>query len=168
MDHVHNSQQKEISLRRFTGKDTQKIFQMSQEEALARFLPDQVYQDYEEAAQVVEFLIRSSEVIDIENGPYVLGVILNGDELIGHVGASRIEEGIEIGYAIEKKYQGFGYAQKAVFQMLQLFELNTNTNELYGIVDLENEASKKVLEKCGFSRSGQKLDKLVYKKVLNH
>jgi ribosomal-protein-alanine N-acetyltransferase len=146
--------------------DIWKIFQMSQEESLGRFLPDQVYQDYDEASNIVAFLIRSSEEIHIERDPYVLGVILNGDELIGHVGVSTIEEGIEIGYAIETKYQGFGYAQKAVSQMLHLLEVHTNIHEMYGIVDPTNEASKKVLERCRFLKVGERRDKIVYKKFL--
>ena len=146
--------------------DTQKIFQMSKEDSLGRFLPDQVYQDFDEASKVLKFLIRSSEEINIEREPYVLGVILNGDELIGHVGASKIEEGIEIGYAIETQHQGLGYAQKAVSQMLQLLEVNTNVREIYGIVDPKNEASKKVLERCGFLKVGTRLDKIVYSKFL--
>lgn len=141
---------------------------MSKEEAFARFLPDQVYQDYEEALKVLESLIKSSNEINIEEEPYVLGVILNGNELIGHVGASIIHEGIEIGYAIERKYQGLGCAQEAVSQMLHLLEVNTNLKEIYGIVEPENKASKRVLEKCGFLHVGKRLDKLVYKKVLNH
>ena len=163
---MHNGQRVQISLRRFTMDDTQKIFQMSKEESLGRFLPDQVYQDYDEASNVLAFLIRSSEGIHIESHPYVLGVILNDDELIGHVGASKIEEGIEIGYAIETQHQGLGYAQKAVSQMLQLLEVNTNVREIYGIVDPKNEASKKVLERCGFLKVGTRLDKIVYSKFL--
>ena len=163
---MHNGQRVQISLRRFTMDDTQKIFQMSKEESLGRFLPDQVYQDYDEASNVLAFLIRSSEGIHIESQPYVLGVILNDDELIGHVGASKIEEGIEIGYAIETQHQGLGYAQKAVSQMLQLLEVNTNVREIYGIVDPKNEASKKVLERCGFLKVGTRLDKIVYRKFL--
>ncbi|HEY9760072.1 MAG TPA: GNAT family N-acetyltransferase [Oculatellaceae cyanobacterium] len=163
---MKNQQQGKISLRRLTMDDTEKIFQMSQEESLARFLPDQVYQNQKEASKVLEYLIGSYEEIDIEKAPYVLGVILNDNELIGHVGASKIREGVEIGYAIEKRHQGFGYAQQAVSQMLQMLETNTIASEIYGIVDLENEASKKVLEKCGFVKVDQKLDKLVYKRVL--
>ena len=163
---MHNGQRGEISLRRFTMDDTRKIFQMSKEDSLGRFLPDQVYQDYDEASNVLAFLIRSSEGIHIESHPYVLGVILNDDELIGHVGASKIEEGIEIGYAIETQHQGLGYAQKAVSQMLQLLEVNTNVREIYGIVDPKNEASKKVLERCGFLKVGTRLDKIVYSKFL--
>ncbi len=161
---MHNGQRGEISLRRFTMDDAQKLFQMSKEESLGRFLPDQVYQNYDEASNVLEFLIRASEEIHIETAPYVLGVILNGDELIGHVGASKIEEGVEIGYAIETKHQGCGYAQTAVSQMLQLLEVNTNIREIYGIVDPQNEASKKVLERCGFLKVGKRLDNIMYKK----
>ena len=57
---MHNGQRVQISLRRFTMDDTQKIFQMSKEESLGRFLPDQVYQDYDEASNVLAFLISQS------------------------------------------------------------------------------------------------------------
>jgi [ribosomal protein S5]-alanine N-acetyltransferase len=164
---MHNRQE-EISLRKLVMDDTEKIFQMSKEESLARFLPDQVYQDYEEASKVVEYLIGSyDEVVNIENRPYVLGIIHNNsNELIGHIGASKIDDGIEIGYSIEKKCQGFGYAQKAVSKMLQFLETATKNNEIYGIVDPENSPSINVLEKCGFSKVGYKSSKLVYKKDL--
>lgn len=165
---MQNSQQGKVSLRRLIADDAEKIFQMSQEESLARFLPDQVYQSYEEACRVLEYLIRSSNEINIEKAPYVLGIILNDNELIGHVGASIVDEGVEIGYAIEKRHQGFGYARRAVSLMLQMLETHTAVNEIYGIVDSENETSKKVLEKCGFSQVDQKPGKLVYKRVLSH
>jgi RimJ/RimL family protein N-acetyltransferase len=110
--------------------------------------------------------MRSSEEIHIEREPYVLGVILGGDELIGHVGASTIEAGIEIGYAIETKHHGFGYAQTAVSQMLQLLAVHTNVREIYGIVDPTNEASKKVLERCGFLKVGTRRDTIVYRRFL--
>jgi [ribosomal protein S5]-alanine N-acetyltransferase len=163
---MHNKQREQISLRRFTMDDTRKIFEMSQEESLGRYLPDQVYQNYDEASNVLAFLIRSSEEIYAERHPYVLGVTLNRNELIGHVGASAIDEGIEIGYAIETKHQGFGYAQKAVAQMLQLLEMKTNIREIYGIVDPENEASKKVLERCGFLKVGTRGYKIIYRRFL--
>jgi hypothetical protein len=38
--------------------DTQKLFEMSPEESLGRFLPDQVYQDYDEASNIVAFLMH--------------------------------------------------------------------------------------------------------------
>lgn len=159
------AQQGKITLRRFTPGDAEKIFRMSQEDTLAQFLPDQVYQNYEETCGVLEVLIQfSEEPFHPEKVPYVLGVLLNNNELIGHVGVSRIDEGLEIGYAIEKRYQGCGYATQAVLQMLHKLETTREVHEVYGIVDPDNEASQKVLEKCGFKKAENKSGKMVYKK----
>jgi len=165
---IENERKEEIFLRRFVMGDTEKIFQMSQENSLARFLPDQVYQNQEEAAKVLEFLISTySERVNQEDKPFVLGVILkNSNELIGHIGVSTVEAGIEIGYAIEVKHQGLGYAKIAVSKMLQILGVATDIKEVYGIVDPQNIPSIKVLEKCGFAQIGSKQKKLVYKKEL--
>ncbi len=94
--------------------------------------------------------------------------IADGGELIGHVGLSQIEQGIEIGYAIEQKHQGRGYAREAVSLMVQFVETNTRLPEIFGIVDPANKASISVLEKCGFTREEDFHCKLVYRKGLIH
>jgi ribosomal-protein-alanine N-acetyltransferase len=158
-----------ISLRKFVPEDAEKIFRMSRENSLARFLPDQVYRDEQEAAEVLAHLIAAyTAPIELAQQPFVLGVILDGGELIGHVGLSQIEQGIEIGYAIEQKHQGRGYARKAVSLMVHFLETNMHLPEIYGIVDPENKASINVLEKCGFNRVEDLHCKLVYRKTLTH
>lgn len=156
-----------ISLRKLVPEDAEKIFRMSREDSLARFLPDQVYRDEQEAAEVLAHLIAAyTAPIELAQQPFVLGVILDGGELIGHVGLSQIEQGIEIGYAIEQKHQGRGYACEAVSLMVQFVETNTRLPEIYGIVDPENKASVNVLEKCGFTQVEDNHFKLVYRKIL--
>lgn len=155
----------EITLRPLSPRDTDKIFQMSQEASLARFLPDQVYSDREEAAQVLETLIAFYDDQDHPGSkPYVLGVVLNSTgELVGHVGLSPIERGIEIGYAVAEKHQGRGFARQAVAEMLRVVQGAASVPEIYGIVDPDNLPSRKVLERCGFSRVGREAGKIVYK-----
>jgi ribosomal-protein-alanine N-acetyltransferase len=158
-----------ISLRKFVPEDAEKIFRMSREDSLVRFLPDQVYRDEQEAAEVLAHLITAyTAPIELAQQPFVLGVVLGGMELIGHVGLSQIEQGIEIGYAIEQKHQGRGYAREAVSLMVHFAETNTRLPKIYGIVDPENKASVNVLEKCGFTRVEEMQCKLVYRKILIH
>jgi len=162
--------QAKISLRRFVMEDVEKVFAMSKEESLARFLPDQVYQTSAEAAKVLTYLISAyGETIDIDKGPFVLGIVhRRSSELIGHIGVSKIPEGVEIGYSIEEKHQGYGYASEAVFQMLNILETSTQIPEIYGVVDPDNFPSIVTLGKCGFAKVGSKAGKLVYKRSLDH
>lgn len=105
-----------LSLRFFTMDDIKKVFQMSQEEGMRLWIPDQVYEDEAKAEGVIKFLsAQYSNPPQPQTAPYVLGIELRKScELIGHVGLSRANNEIEIGYAIEEKYQGKGYATEAV------------------------------------------------------
>ena len=50
---------KKLNLRFFKKSDLEKVFQMSQEEGIKKWLPDQFYQDRKEAAEVLNFLLES-------------------------------------------------------------------------------------------------------------
>src|SRR6056297_2991023 len=106
---------KNLVIRPLSILDTEKVYEMSQEAGMKAFLPDQVYESKEQTKEIIEFLIsKYGHQSIVDQLPYVLGIELKeNNELIGHVGLSRIDKGIEIGYAIEKKYQGHNFATEA-------------------------------------------------------
>lgn len=141
-----------LILREFCKKDVVKVFFVSQEEGMKKWIPDQVYEDIEEATEVVEFLISMYDKRD-EFGkvPYVIGVVLKEtEELIGHVGLSPLGDDIEIGYAIENNEQKKGYALEAVVGMTQWALRNKKVSSFLGVVDSDSIGSRKVLEKAGY------------------
>lgn len=84
-------------------------------------------------------------------GPYVLGVCRLGmDELVDHVGLSPPGGTAQIGYAIEERHQGKGFASEAVAAMsvwgLHRFGLSC----ILGIVATRNVASCRVPERSGY------------------
>ena len=119
-----------------------------------RFVPDEVFETYEEAEKRLKWLIASYKS---SNGPFVYPIIINDNVNIGYVQACPIKEGYEIGYHIAKKYTGNGFATEAIRVFLPEIMTSLGINKIYGIVLEENAASYKVLEKCGF--------KLTYKGV---
>ena len=56
----------------------------------------------------------------------------------------------EIGYHVAKAFTGKGYATEAVTAFLPVMAKRAGVTEVYGIRLLENKASGRVLEKCGF------------------
>lgn len=76
------------------------------------------------------------------------GIYLNGT-LIGFVNDCGIEDDeIEIGYVVHPEYQGRGYASEAVKAVLgELRE--TGFRKVSAGYFAENEASRRVMEKCG-------------------
>jgi ribosomal-protein-alanine N-acetyltransferase len=147
-----------ILLRYLTTDDTSKVLQMSRERSLRQWIPDQVYKDEREAAAVIKSLIgQYSEAPDPYRKPLVLGVELKiSGELIGHVGLSPAQNNVEIGYAIEERQQGKGYATEAVCGMSHWAVGELGLPEILGIVERENVASCRVLEKVGYVLTGER------------
>ncbi len=151
-------------LRPFTLADTKKIFAMSQEAGLRRWIPDQVYRDEQHAEEVLRALIAfTDQPPEPPARPFVVGVEHEGD-LIGHVGLSAARGSVEIGYAIEDRVQGKGFASEAVSAMTRWGLTRLGLPEVLGIVGKENVGSCRVLEKAGFLHVGD-LDatRLIYR-----
>lgn len=123
-----------------------------------RFVPDEVWETVEDAAETLEFLISrygSSE------GPFVYPVIVKEtQDNIGYVQLCPIDNGCwEIGYHIAKEYTGKGYATEAVKSFLPVISELVGVSEIYGICLEENKASLAVMRKCGFETVFRGVDK---------
>ncbi len=151
-----------VFLRKFVSSDAPKVFQMSLENGMRQWIPDQVYADLNEAEEVLQFLIRQYES---QKGPaevpIVFGICLQETgELIGHAGLSPAGGKVEIGYAIEDCQQKKGYASDAISAMCNWALTFYRLSEILGIVASENVASCKALEKAQFKLAEEKVRSL--------
>lgn len=73
------------------------------------------------------------------------------DRIVGSIARFYIEGDAEITYWIDRPYWGQGIASSALTRFLKM-EL---TRPLYGRTAFDNIGSQRVLEKCGFVRTGQ-------------
>ena len=113
-----------------------------------RFVPDEVFETVEAAAEAIAFLTAQ---YGNPAGPQVHPVLTkDGGENIGYVQLVPAEGGWEIGYHIAEKYTGRGYATEAVKAFLPVMAAETGIGEVLGVCLSENAASKRVLAKCGF------------------
>lgn len=113
-----------------------------------RFVPDEVFETVEEAAETVEFLIG---IYENGNGPLVYPVLLKDGTYIGYVQAVPFEDGTwEVGYHIGGNYTKKGYATEAVTAFLPVIMKQIDITEIAGICLADNKASVKVMERCGF------------------
>lgn len=133
----------------FTPEMAQAVHENSLDEDTRRFVPDEVFETVEDAAETIAFLIAQYGGTE---GPYACPVITrNGGENIGYVQLAPLEDGAwEIGYHIAKKYTGNGYATEAVRAFLPAAADRAGIDEIRGICLSENAASKHVLRKSGF------------------
>ena len=125
------------------------VHKNSLDEDVRRFVPDEVFETPEDAAETLEFLISRYSSME---GPLVYAVIRKEDHKnMGYVQLIPIGEGKwEIGYHVAKPYTCKGYATEAVSAFLPVMANKIGINEVYGIRLIENTASGHVLEKCGF------------------
>ena len=143
-----------LTITRFSPDMAQTVYENSQDEDTRRFVPDEVYNSAEEAREAIAFLMSRYESTD---GPFVYPVITNDSgKNIGYVQLCKLEleeEGTwEIGYHIAKDFTGKGYATEAIKAFLPAMAQKLNLKEVYGICLVDNTASVRVLEKCGFTQ----------------
>ena len=113
-----------------------------------RFVPEEVFETVEDARKTILALIS---FYSRDDSPLVYPIMLNDGRHIGYVQAVPLENGWEIGYHIAKRFTGHGYATEAVNAFLPSIMWRLGITQIFGICLADNAASRKVLEKCGFS-----------------
>ena len=137
-----------LTITEFTMDMAQAVHINSLDEDNRRFVPDEVFETVEEAADTVGFLMSVYETGD---GPLVYPVLLKDGTYIGYVQAIPLDDGAwEIGYHIGGDYTGNGYATEAVKAFLPVIMEKLGINRIAGISLAQNKASLKVMERCGF------------------
>ena len=132
----------------FTLDMAEDVHLNSLDEDNRRFVPDEVFETVEEARETVAFLMGRYGGAE---GPFVHPILLKTGENIGYVQLVNIGDGWELGYHIAKAYTGKGYATEAARAFLPAMAEKYRLKEIYGICLLDNGASARVMEKCGFT-----------------
>lgn len=137
-----------LVITRFTMDMAEAVHLNSLDEDNRRFVPDEVFETVEEAADTVEFLMG---VYENGDGPLVYPVLLKDGTYIGYVQSVPFDDGTwEIGYHIGENYTRKGYATEAVQAFLPVIMPKLGLERIKGICLADNKASVKVMERCGF------------------
>ena len=140
----------------FTMDMARTVHENSLDEDNRKYVPDEVFETVEDAADTLAFLISQYSGTE---GPQAFPVITKASgENIGYVQLVPFEDGLwEIGYHIAKKYTGKGYASEAVRAFLPVMADAAGISEIYGVCLSDNTASKHVLKKCGFETVSEEI-----------
>ena len=137
-----------ITITEFTPDMAHAVHMNSLDEDTRRFVPDEVFETEEEAAETIDFLMSQYGSTE---GPLVYPVLLKDGTNVGYVQAVPLDENAwEIGYHIGKPYTSHGYATEAVKAFLPVIMPMLKINRILGICVTENLASRRVMEKSGF------------------
>ncbi|MEE1173613.1 MAG: GNAT family N-acetyltransferase [Ruminococcus sp.] len=137
-----------LTITEFTPDMAQAVHENSLDEDNRRFVPDEVFETVDEAAETIEFLMSQYGGSD---GPFVYPVLIKDGANIGYVQAIPLDDGFwEIGFHVGEKYTKNGYATEAVKAFLPVIMNKLGIEKIKGICLSENIASRKVMEKCDF------------------
>lgn len=145
-----NIQTERLIITEFNMDMSYAVHENSLDDDNRRFVPDEVFETPEEAADTVSFLI---ECYSSAEGPYVYPVLLKDGTYIGYVQAIPLDDGNwEVGFHIGSRYTCNGYCTEAVKAFLPVIMPQLGITQILGICLTENKASVKVLERCGFDK----------------
>ncbi len=140
-----------LRVRRFEDCDSENLYKNHLEEEVKNWIPNESYADLEEAQEAIAFY---EACVDKGQLPYVLAIELKETgELIGDTGVNEVDGApgeVEIGYSICKKYSGRGFATEVVEAISGFVADMFSVRVLYGRVMRGNNASVRIMKKCGF------------------
>lgn len=103
--------------------------------------------------ETARFLKKVELEWEKENPEFYEFAVLYRNEHIGAVSIYFENEIGEIGWIINKKYRGNGFAYEAAEALVKYFAANLGTKHFIAHCDTENIASYKVMEKLGMTRT---------------
>jgi RimJ/RimL family protein N-acetyltransferase len=143
-----------LTLRRFRASDARRLAEYRSDPAVARYQSWDAPFPVERAVVAVRnFAAGSPDVA----GHFQYAIELTGDALlIGDVYV-RLHDNLkqaEIGFTLDRAYQGKGYATEAVGAVLDRLFRRQGLHKVTGECDARNTASAALMERLGFRREG--------------
>lgn len=161
-----------LILKRITNDDVNEVFELRSNPETMRYIPRPLVKTTEDA---LEHIAMIEEKI-VANTGINWGISLKGDhKVLGIIGYYRLQPEnyrAEIGYMLLPEFHGKGIITEAVKRLISYGFNELKLHSIEAVIDPENSASERVLEKCGFVKEahlkeaefydGLFLDKVIY------
>ncbi|MFV8379643.1 GNAT family N-acetyltransferase [Flavobacterium sp. LB3R33] len=171
-----NLETERLLLRRVDSNDIKEIFALRSNPETMKYIPRPLVKTDEDA---LEHIAMIDSKIDSNEGINWAITLKDNSKLIGIIGHYRIKPEhyrAEIGYMLLPEYHGKGIVSEAVKEAIKYGFQVMKLHSLEAIIDPDNHASAKVLEKNGFVKEahlkeyeffeGRFLDTVIYS-ILN-
>ncbi|MBA4275201.1 GNAT family N-acetyltransferase [Flavobacterium sp.] len=173
-----NLETERLYLRRVAKEDVNEIFALRSNEETMQYIPRPLVKTEEDAMAHITMM---DEKIDNNEGINWAITLKNDSKLIGLIGHYRIKPEhfrAEIGYMLLPEFHGKGIIVEAIKETVKYgFEI-MKLHSIEAVIDPENLASEKVLQKCGFVKEahfkeneyyeGRFLDSVIYSILNKH
>ncbi|MDQ1165279.1 GNAT family N-acetyltransferase [Flavobacterium sp. SORGH_AS_0622] len=152
--------------------DVKEVFELRSNPETMKYIPRPLVKDYEDAMEHIKMI---KEKIENNTGINWAIRLKDNSKLLGIIGFYRLQPEnyrAEIGYIILPEFQGKGLVPEAVTRLIKFGFEDLRLHSIEAVIDPENYASEKVLQKCGFTKEahlreaefyeGKFLDKVIY------
>ncbi|PXY42297.1 N-acetyltransferase [Flavobacterium cheongpyeongense] len=161
-----------LLLRRITDDDVNEVFELRSNPETMKYIPRPLVKTTEDALGHIAMI----EDKIVTNTGINWGITLKGNpKLLGIIGYYRMQPEnyrAEIGYMLLPEFNGKGIITEAVKHLIAYGFNDLKLHSIEAVIDPENFASEKVLQKCGFIKEahlkesgfyeGKFLDKVIY------
>ncbi len=144
-----------LILRKPVPEDIPAWFKMRSNEENMRYIGRKPATAIEEVKALYDLVVQ-----DIEANKHIGWVVAeksNASGFVGMIGFHRIKpehHRAEVGYMIEKEYQGKGYGKEAVKAIIEYAFKEMNIHSIEADIDKDNIASERLLLSIGFVKEG--------------
>lgn len=149
-----NLETKRLELRRIDNQDVDEIYVLRSDTAIMKYIPRPLVKT---KGQALEHIANINAKIDSNEG-INWGITLKGNTtLIGIIGFYRIDvenHRAEIGYMLHPDHSSKGIISEAVNHLIEFGFNKMQLHTIEGVIDPDNSASAKVLERNGFIKEG--------------
>ena len=172
-----NLESERLFLRQITIDDINEIFELRSNKNVMKYIPRPLCNTHEE---VMEHIKMIQQKIELNEGINWAITLKNDNKLIGYIGHYRIKWEhfrSEIGYMLLPQYNVMGIATEAIKIAVEYGFNDMKMHSLEGVIDPENAASARVLEKNGFIKeahfkeneffNGKFIDSVIYSLINN-
>lgn len=140
-----------LVLCRYKAEDARGIFDSyAQDPEVTRYLTWKPHKSIEETQDFVQKSIQEW----IKGERFTWTVHNSKVQLIGSICLRINGHKADFGYVIARNHWGKGYATEALTAVLQWTIQQTQIFRIWGVCDIENIASARVMEKCGLKHEG--------------
>jgi ribosomal-protein-alanine N-acetyltransferase len=161
-----------LILRRVTNDDANAVFEIRSNPETMKFIPRPLLKNTDEA---LELIAEIDSKITANTGINWAITLKDNPKLLGIIGYYRTQPEnyrSEIGYILLPEFHGKGIVSEAVNRLIRFGFEDLKLHSIEAVIDPENIASEKVLQKCGFVKEahfkesdfhgGRFVDKVIY------
>lgn len=153
-----NLETERLFLRRINENDAEEVLALRGNPEIMKYIPRPLAKTKEDALEHIAMIEEK-----IENNTGInWGITIKGsDKIIGIIGHYRIQpenHRAEIGYMSLPEYNGKGYITEAIKAVVEYGFEEMNLHSIEAVIDPDNIASEKVLQKNGFVKEAHILE----------